>query len=70
MIIVIHHDKKRITLDNGNSIQTFAFTEIKQWDDGDMTVIYSGLKIMHIPNNYGIIIYADNIAEADNVIRE
>lgn len=70
MIIVIHNDKKRITLDNGNSIQTFAFTELKQWDDGDITVLYSGEKIMHIPNNYGVIIYADNIEETNCVIRE
>lgn len=70
MIIVIHEKDKQITIDNGNSIQRFAYSNFKVWNDKSVSFYHSGMVFLDIQHGCAAILYADAIAAADNVIRE
>jgi hypothetical protein len=70
MIIVVHEKDKQVTIDNGNSIQRFAYSHFKVWNDKSVTFYHSGVVFLDIQYGCAVILYADAIAEADNVIRE
>ena len=57
MIIRINRKEKKITLDSGYSKETFSYNKEKTYVEGDMTFWCVNNVLIHIPNNYGVLIY-------------